>query len=152
MSAPVLVVGTPVKFIVNHDTDMNDVIVDAGTTGVITEIIRDHGEIHVWVYLGTACEGLEEWHNRVELFGPAASTEQEFWEGVAEVVRQTGAADRQQLAKELAQEALNLAAKHIQDVLGIPSGDTAGVFFSDDLVFNELTEYALSEIADRAGE
>jgi hypothetical protein len=34
---------------------------------------------------------------------------------------------------ELAEDALNIAVKFIQDEMGIPEGDIAGVYFSGDL-------------------
>lgn len=43
--------------------------------------------------------------------------------------------------EQLADEALNLAVRHIHDALGILTGDYAGVFFSDDVAHNNLLKY-----------
>ena len=59
----------------------------------------------------------------------------------------------QNSADRLAEDALNVAVKHIQDNLGITTGDHAGMFFSDDAknnaVLNTLKEYIMSELRSR---
>ena len=56
-------------------------------------------------------------------------------------------------ADNLAEDALNVAVKHIQDSLGVTTGDHAGMFFSDDAkkdaVLNTLKEYIMSELRAR---
>lgn len=50
----------------------------------------------------------------------------------------------------LAEDAVNVAVKHIQDKLGIKSGDFAGIFFSyDDYVFKVFKEYIRGEMFDQ---
>ena len=46
---------------------------------------------------------------------------------------------------KLAEEALNIAVKHIHDKLGIKDGDMAGQFFSDGVAHQELYDYILME-------
>jgi hypothetical protein len=46
----------------------------------------------------------------------------------------------------LAEEALNIAVKHIQNKLGITAGDKAGMFFSDGVVTQEFFDYILYEM------
>ena len=48
----------------------------------------------------------------------------------------------------MAEDALNLAVKHIQDALGVKSGDFAGLFFSDEYVQRILADYIRAEISD----
>ena len=48
----------------------------------------------------------------------------------------------------LAEEALNIAVKHIQNKLGITDGDKAGMFFSDGVVTQEFFDYALYEMEE----
>ena len=50
------------------------------------------------------------------------------------------------LIDDLAFEALNIAARHIQDALGITTGDFAGVFFSDNITEENLKAYAAAEL------
>ena len=50
--------------------------------------------------------------------------------------------------ESLAEDALNLAVKHIQDKLGIDSGDFAALFFCDDLVQKILCDYIRAEVSD----
>ena len=45
------------------------------------------------------------------------------------------------IPEQLADEALDLAVRHIHDALGILTGDYAGIFFSDDLARNNLLTY-----------
>jgi len=45
------------------------------------------------------------------------------------------------IPEQLADEALDLAVKHIHDALGILTGDYAGIFFSDDVARNNLLQY-----------
>jgi len=47
---------------------------------------------------------------------------------------------------QLVETALDVAVKHIQDVLGVTDGGYAGVFFSDDIVRNNLRLYIAEEI------
>ena len=57
--------------------------------------------------------------------------------------------------KELAWDALNAACKHIQDELGIKTGDVAGMFFSGpngDDVLRIFEEYAEAEIREETFE
>jgi hypothetical protein len=50
----------------------------------------------------------------------------------------------------LAEDAVNVAVKHIQDKLGIKAGDFAGIFFSyDDYVFKVFKEYIRGEMFDQ---
>lgn len=51
--------------------------------------------------------------------------------------------------RDLADDALNVACKHIQDKLGVPTGDVAGMFFSgkaDDDIRALLESYIRSEL------
>lgn len=143
---PTLRVGTPVKFATSHDV-FPILVIEAGTAGVISEIDTRHDQVTIWVYLGEGTsEDLEEWHNRVELTTNSFDTEIEFFEHVNALLVPTGPADVKDFAGQLAREALNMAAKHIQDVLGVESGDLAGVFFSDDACEELLTNYAATEM------
>jgi hypothetical protein len=45
------------------------------------------------------------------------------------------------IPQQLADEALDLAVRHIHDALGILTGDYAGIFFSDDVARNNLLTY-----------
>jgi hypothetical protein len=45
------------------------------------------------------------------------------------------------IPEQLADEALDIAVRHIHDVLGIVAGDYAGIFFSDDVARNNLLQY-----------
>jgi len=45
------------------------------------------------------------------------------------------------IPEQLADEALDMAVKHIHDALGICTGDYAGIFFSDDVARNNLLTY-----------
>lgn len=45
------------------------------------------------------------------------------------------------IPEQLADEALDIAVRHIHDVLGIVTGDYAGRFFSDDVARNNLLQY-----------
>lgn len=51
----------------------------------------------------------------------------------------------------LAHEALDAAARLIQDRLGVKAGDLAGIVFSDGIVLNGLQRYIESEIAEMEG-
>lgn len=61
--------------------------------------------------------------------------------------------NEQTSADSLAEDALNAAVKHIQDSLGVTTGDHAGMFFSDDAnkdaIVNILKEYIMSELRAR---
>jgi hypothetical protein len=51
--------------------------------------------------------------------------------------------------QNLAENALHEACKHIQDALGIQSGDTAGMFFTGDreeIILDILTRYIDTEL------
>ena len=51
--------------------------------------------------------------------------------------------------RDLADDALNVACKHIQDKLGVPTGDVAGMFFSgpvDEQIRIILEGYIRSEL------
>lgn len=55
----------------------------------------------------------------------------------------------EQDVKNLAEEALNEACRHIQDVIGVESGDLASMFFSgknQDLIQEILSRYIESEL------
>jgi hypothetical protein len=45
------------------------------------------------------------------------------------------------IPEQLADEALDIAVRHIHDALGIVTGDYAGRFFSDDVARNNLLQY-----------
>ena len=45
------------------------------------------------------------------------------------------------IPEQLADEALDIAVRHIHDALGILTGDYAGIFFSDDVARNNLLTY-----------
>jgi len=47
---------------------------------------------------------------------------------------------------QLVEDALDIAVRHIQDALGVTDGGYAGVFFSDDIVRNNLRLYIAEEI------
>ena len=49
----------------------------------------------------------------------------------------------------LAGDALDIAARHIQDTLGVKTGDVAGQVFSSDTVRDEFVHYVRTEIAYR---
>jgi hypothetical protein len=48
----------------------------------------------------------------------------------------------------LAEDALNLAVRHIQNELNIKTGDFAALFFSDDLIQRILSDYIRAEISE----
>jgi len=51
--------------------------------------------------------------------------------------------------QNLAENALHEACRHIQDALGIQSGDTAGLFFTgerEDIILDILTRYIDTEL------
>lgn len=55
----------------------------------------------------------------------------------------------EQDVKNLAEEALNEACRHIQDVIGVESGDLASMFFCgkrEDLIQEILSRYIESEL------
>lgn len=141
-----LKVGTPVKLADRYSVG-NCFAIDADVTGVICKIdLVSHGERVVWVLLDRRIEALDEWHNRIELHSCSYDNDEEFYEVVNALLVATGPADVVAFTRNLAQEALDLAAAHIQNVLGVQTGDFAGVYFSDDLVLGELGLYAASEI------
>lgn len=45
------------------------------------------------------------------------------------------------IPEQLADEALDIAVRHIHDALGILTGDYAGIFFSDDVARNNFINY-----------
>lgn len=56
------------------------------------------------------------------------------------------------LVQDIAEEALNVAIRHIQDDLGVTTGDLAGMFFSGDsfdTIKNVFVEYIQAELEDR---
>ncbi len=145
-------VGTPVKFATAHDV-FPILVIEGGTEGVISEIdVSPKGEIVVWVYLGKNVEGLEEWHNRVELHSNNYENDIAFCEAVNALLIPTGPTDREEFAEQLAREALDLAARHIQDILGVDAGDYASQFFSGGSVEGRLADYAANEMINKAGE
>ena len=48
---------------------------------------------------------------------------------------------------DLAEDALNAACLVIQEKLGVTTGDLASVFFSDDIVRDQLINYINSELS-----
>lgn len=53
--------------------------------------------------------------------------------------------------RALAEKALNLACRHVQDALGVTDGGVAGIFFSDDRVSKTLQEYVEHELSLMGG-
>ena len=49
---------------------------------------------------------------------------------------------------QLAEDALNIAVKHIQDALGVLEGDHAAIFFSDDVARNNFINYINAHFID----
>jgi hypothetical protein len=57
--------------------------------------------------------------------------------------------------RDLADQALNEACRHIQEVIGVPTGDLAGMFFSGDnkdLIEEILREYISLELQTKTHE
>ena len=62
----------------------------------------------------------------------------------------TGISSTNNEIDSLAEDAVNVAVKHIQDKLGIKAGDFAGIFFSyDDYVLKVFKEYIRGEMFDQ---
>jgi len=53
--------------------------------------------------------------------------------------------------RALAERALNLACRHVQDAIGVTDGGVAGIFFSDDRVSKTLQEYVEHELSLMGG-
>ena len=52
------------------------------------------------------------------------------------------------IPEQLADEALDIAVRHIHDALGILTGDHAAVFFSDDIARNNFINYINAHFID----
>ena len=52
------------------------------------------------------------------------------------------------IPEQLADEALDIAVRHIHDALGILTGDHAAIFFSDDVARNNLIGYINAHFID----
>ena len=54
-----------------------------------------------------------------------------------------------QQIEQLADEALDLAVRHIQDALGVETGDLAGMVFANEIVRDLLAHYIDQELKAR---
>ncbi len=139
MLYPSFTIGAPVRFITSHDILPCNVIVPAGTTGIIVSRNDDC----IYVLPSTHFPTLSEWGGCIEL---EISNDMAPVRNVIEV---TGPVDIEHLAKVLGQMALNAAALAIQNVLHVGTGDLAGIHFSDDVALGMMEDYARTEILDK---
>ena len=66
------------------------------------------------------------------------------------ILNESGSISTNQQVSDLAENAFHAAIKHIQDALGISTGDYAGIHFSDDeqkqQIINILENYIVNEL------
>lgn len=148
MATSLPTVGTRVRFRVDHDIYPH-CIIPAGTVGFVVEMSPEC----IWV-LPTSKNFPEldtnDWHGRIQLYDHGADGVEEFATIVDAALEVIEPDPFQTLAQHLGSLALNAAAKLIQDILGVESGDFAGQYFADDTCEEDLAAYAHAEIADIA--